>query len=91
MANRRTLKKDIHAAASILWLDTFNYFGAQENFDFDKFELINNKLQKAEIESIKRICNPEPMDSAKKVKNYYKTIINDFSNQLTEVLEIIVS
>ena len=83
MASRRNLKKDINYIIGDIFTECLIYKELVPGTDKEAADALIVDLLRIDNEFTARISHTEPG----KAKEYYRTLVKDFQNQITEVID----
>lgn len=86
MANKRDLKREINYICSALFAECVATSLYSNNSDEDNVDTLLKSLLRMHADYIMRVSHPEP---GMKTKVYYKKLINDFNNEVHDVIDAI--
>lgn len=87
MASRKNLKKNIHQLLHEVAMEAYvNYFLVL-GVDEEKFSSLIERIYRADSEYVARINHPNGTKEAKLIKEYYRTIVEEFNAEFEAIIE----
>ncbi|MBO5850012.1 MAG: hypothetical protein J6S20_02630 [Paludibacteraceae bacterium] len=91
MASRKNLKKWIHIIAEELAMECYVNFMLFPNIKEEDFNSVLQKIYNLDKEFISRANHPNGTKETKLVKNYYKSLIENFNQSVVEIANEMLS